>query len=265
MLCAGDRRMKQITSKDNPRYKLLRQLVRSTHARREQNRIVLDGVHLVQAYLAAFGSAGTQLFVKASAIDHAEVAALAAQADTVMLSDDLFDRAAPVESPIGILACAPIPQVLASHQASFVVLLDGIQDPGNLGAVLRAAAATGARAAHLSRSCADPWSPKALRGGMGAQFVLNLQLHDDLRDAALRLDIPLIAAAVDADTSLFEADLAQSVGFVIGAEGGGVSPELIALASQRVRIPMRAGVESLNVASAAAVIFYEWLRRRQPR
>ena len=256
--------MKQITSKDNSQYKLLLRLVRSPHARREHNRIVLDGVHLVQAYLAAFGSAGIQLFVKASATDHAQVSALAANADAVMVSDALFDRAAPVETPVGILALASIPQVPAG-EAGFAVLLDGIQDPGNLGAVLRAAAATGARSAHLSRSCADPWSPKALRGGMGAQFVLNTQQHDNLRDAALRLDIPLIAAAVDAETSLFDADLPDSIGFIIGAEGAGVSPDLMALASQRVRIPMRAGVESLNVAGAAAVIFYEWLKRRQLR
>ncbi len=254
--------MKQLSSKDNPQYKALVRLVRSARARREQSLLVLDGVHLVESYLAAFGADGMQLFVKMSAAEHPEIAALAIRAPCTALQDTLFDEAAPVESPIGIVAVAAIPRVEPAADAlGFQVLLDGIQDPGNLGAILRSAAATGATAAHLSRSCADPWSPKALRGGMGAQFQLPLYEHDDLNAAAAALSCRLFASTMDASQSLFAADLRGPVGFVIGGEGAGISPGLLASVPERISIPMRAGIESLNVACAAAVIFYEWMRQ----
>jgi TrmH family RNA methyltransferase len=254
--------MKQLSSKDNPQYKALVRLARSARTRREQSLLVLDGVHLVESYLQAFGADTVQLFVKLSAADHPEVAALSARAPCTILQDTLFNEAAPVESPVGILAVAAIPRVERNPDTSgFQVLLDGIQDPGNLGAVLRSAAATGATAVHLSRSCADPWSPKALRGGMGAQFHLPVQEHDDLNAAAAALNCRLVAATMDATQSLFATDLRGPLGFVIGGEGAGISPGLLASVAERISIPMRAGIESLNVASAAAVIFYEWLRQ----
>jgi TrmH family RNA methyltransferase len=179
------------------------------------------------------------------------------------MSDSLFDQLAPVESPLGILAVAPLPRVIAGPpgERGFEVLLDGIQDPGNVGAILRSAAAAGARQAHLSVDCADPWSPKCLRGGMGAQMVLPARQHENLALAARSLDARLIACTADAKTSLFDTDLHGRVAFILGAEGAGVSPDLIAAAHEQIRIPMRAGIESLNVGAAAAVCFYEWVRR----
>ncbi|MEO8631441.1 MAG: RNA methyltransferase [Betaproteobacteria bacterium] len=254
--------MKQLSSRDNPQYKALVRLVRSARTRREQSQLVLDGIHLVESYMQAFGTGTLQLFVRLSAADHPEVAALSARAPCTVLQDTLFNEAAPVDSPVGILAVAAIPRVERNLDTSgFQVLLDGIQDPGNLGAILRSAAATGATAAHLSRSCADPWSPKALRGGMGAQFCLPVLEHDDLNAGAAGLGCRLLAATRDATQSLFATDLRGPVGFVIGGEGAGISPGVLASVPERIRIPMRAGIESLNVACAAAVIFYEWLRQ----
>ena len=256
--------MKQITSKENSQYKTLLRLARSGRARRKERMLVLEGVHLVQAYLSQFGSQDVELFIKRSSCEHPEVAALAANANATVVSNTLFDHAAPVASPVGVLGLVPMPRLdLPSQQPSFDVLLDGVQDPGNVGAILRTAAATGARSAHLSRFCADPWSPKALRGGMGAQFLLLVEQHQDLHSVAANLNVSLIACVVDSPVSLFKANLEGEVGFIIGSEGSGVSPGLNALAQEKVRIPMRAGIDSLNVAAAAAVCFYEWMRRRE--
>lgn len=222
----------------------------------------MDGIHLVRAYLQRFGTEGVDMVVRKSAAAHREVLALVEHETFLLMSDTLFDQLAAVESPVGILARAPLPTVSPPPGgAAFEVLLDGIQDPGNVGAILRSAAAAGARQAHLSIDCADPWSPKCLRGGMGAQLLLAVRQHESLVKVAGNLDARLIACTADAKTSLFDADLHGSVAFIVGAEGGGISPELLATAQQEIRIPMRPGVESLNVGAAAAICFYEWLRR----
>ena len=256
--------MKQISSRENPRYKELLRLTRSARARREQGTILLEGVHLIRAYIDRFGSQSVQLFVKQAARNHSEIATITAgKVPPMLLDDSLFDRAAPVQTSVGILALATKPRVLesAAHADGFYVLLDAVQDPGNVGAILRSAAAAGAVAAHLSSDCADPWSPKALRGGMGAQFVIRVEQHADLIAAASTLGSPLVACVASAPTSLFDADLRGAAGFIIGGEGAGISPGLIEQAHQLLRIPMRDGIESLNAAAAASVVFYERLRQ----
>jgi len=257
--------MKRITSRDNAIFKSLRRLARSSQARREEKHIVLDGVHLVQAYLERFGTAGVVLVIRASAAQHPEVDALSQRAVSMLMGDSLFDQVAPVQTPVGILGLAPLPAVLSGSRPGFRVLLDGIQDPGNLGAILRSAAAAGATAAHLSTKCADPWASKCLRGGMGAQFILPVRQHQDLVLDAPTLGVRLIACTPTSSVSLFEADLSGAVGFVIGGEGTGISRDLLSQTQQQIRIPMGDGIESLNAAHAATLCFYEWLRRAPPR
>ena len=256
--------MKQITSRDNPLFKSIVRLGRSSRARREEGRIVLDGVHLVQSYLEQFGAQGVELVIKHSAAAHPEIAAMHTEASVVTFSDALFDQAAPVKSPVGVLARAPIPHVTSRPRGQgFQVLLDGVQDPGNLGAILRSAAAAGGTLAHLSGTCADAWSPKALRGGMGAQFVLEIREHQDLPVMAETLGVPLAVCAPGAGLSVFDSDLRGSIAFAIGGEGRGISPELAARTDRKVRIPMQPGIESLNAGAAAAICFFEWARQNE--
>lgn len=256
--------MKHITSRDNPLFKELVRLVGASRAtRREEGRVVLDGVHLVRAYLDCYGPEQVELVVKESTRGGPEIAALAQRARTISMADALFDQAAPVQSPVGVLAVVPLPQASGSRRKNgFQVLLDGVQDPGNLGSILRSAAAAGASVAHVSSACADPWSPKALRGGMGAQFLLPVEEHPDLCVLARRLEVPLVACTASAAEPIFDLDLRGEVAFIIGGEGAGISPGLLAEADRTARIPMRAGVESLNAGAAAAVCFYEWLRQQ---
>ena len=258
--------MKSVTSRENPDYRRLLRLAQSGSERRASGLIVLDGPHLVQAYVAAFGREGVELFVRESAADRPEIRILCeAGGGTICLSDRLFDSASPVETPTGILAVAAVPRgrpmVFAGN--ALLVLIDGVQDPGNLGSILRSAAAAGASAAWVSEGSADPWSPKCLRGGMGAQFHLPVRDRLDLRTAVQEVACRVLAADGSSGDSLYDTDLSGPVAIVIGAEGRGVSADLAGLARARVRIPMQTGLESLNAAAAAAVLFFEWRRRRR--
>ena len=206
-----------------------------------------------------------ELFVRESAVDNPEIQALTGRCAgrTTLISDRLFDAAAAVENPTGIIAVAPIVACAEDSAGNgLLVLVDGVQDPGNLGSILRSAAAAGASAAWVSEGSADPWSPKCLRGGMGAQFRLPIRIRVDLPAAAAAIRHRVLVADGAAGDSVYTADLSGPVAIAIGAEGRGVSPGLLALAHGRLRIPMEPGLESLNAAAAAAVVFFEWRRRQ---
>jgi RNA methyltransferase, TrmH family len=259
--------MKKISSRDNPDYRRLLSLARSGQARREAGRILLDGAHLIDAYVKAFGAASLSLVVRASNCESDQVTAWVDGGRAfLVLADGLFNEVSPVDTPTGILAVAPLPASRSvARQPSFTVFVDGVQDPGNLGAILRSAAAAGAARAVLSTTCADPWSPKCLRGGMGAQFLIDVDDRADLVGAIRAFPGQVLAADATADQSLFESVFDDPVGFVVGAEGLGVSASVLAVCTSRVRIPMAEGVESLNAAAAATLLFYEWRRRKALR
>jgi TrmH family RNA methyltransferase len=258
--------VKRIGSRDNPTFRQLWRLAYSARKRRGGGQILLDGVHLIDAYAAVFGAGTLQLVARASSVEREGIAErLRLARNPVVLADTLFDELSPVETPAGLLAVAPIPQPSVAAEANrdrFSVFLDGVQAPGNLGGILRSAAAAGGRDAFLSAQCADPWSPKCLRAGMGAHFHVALHDRVDLLEAARKFEGRLVAADSRGERSLFEADLGGAVGFIIGGEGAGISPELLELAAERVRIPMAPGIESLNAAAAATLVFYEWRRKR---
>jgi TrmH family RNA methyltransferase len=253
--------VKRVASRDNPQFRRLQLLARSSRERRARGELLLDGAHLIEAYAAAYGAGRLQVVLRASGPDWAG-ARSRGRSEPIVLADALFDEIAPVETPTGVLAIAPIPTPAkpGMRPAACSAFLDGVQDPGNLGAILRSAAAAGLGDAYLSAGCTDPWSPKALRGGMGAQFRLAIHDRADLPACARAFNGRLLAADSAGGRSLFEADLSGRVGFILGAEGLGISPPMLALASERVRIPMAEGVESLNVAAAATLLFYEWRR-----
>lgn len=254
--------MTRITSRDNPFFKKLRRLAESGRERRKSGRTLLDGVHLVQAYEAACGPV-EQLVVGESALAGGEIAAFVAGRDYLVLADSLLRELGLVETPSGLLALVATPAArVAVDPEKDAVLLDAVQDPGNLGAILRTAAAAGVGQALLGPGCAAAWSPKVLRAGQGAHFAL--AIHEDVEL------LPFLAAyrgttavtCLEAATPLHEAVWAAPVAWIFGSEGRGVSRELIAAARLRVRIPMPGAVESLNVGAAAAICLFETLRRR---
>jgi TrmH family RNA methyltransferase len=254
--------MKLIQSRDNPFFKSLKRLAESGRERRKTGQTLLDGVHLVEAYEAAFGPVDT-LIVAESALAGGEIACFADCREVVLLSDKLMSDLGLVDSPSGLLAVAKIPgAIAAADRVADAILLDGVQDPGNVGTLLRTAAAAGIKQALLSPGCASAWSPKVLRAGQGAHFALTI--HEDIDLLAFMADYAgtSVVTCLDGATSLYAAKLEGAVAWVFGAEGQGVRAELINVAGLRVRIPMPGAVESLNVAAAAAVCLFEMVRRR---
>ena len=185
----------------------------------------------------------------------------------VVLMDALFAELADTETPSGLIAIVNLPSAEAVPANDVdSLLLDGVQDPGNLGSLLRTAAATGFSQVLLSADCASPWSPKTLRAGQGAHFQLHLYENADLPAFLIAFQGASLASVLDDAESLYDAEFGnQPLAWVFGSEGQGVSPNLLAAAQKRIRIPMPGAktVESLNVGHAAAICLFETLRRRQ--
>lgn len=256
--------MKRISSRDNALVKRLLRLASSSRARRAECATILDGPHLVAAY-AASGREADAVVVAERALERAEIRVLferVAARHRIVLTDRLFDEIAPVATPMGILAAVPTPvrEALPATLQS-CVLLDELQDWGNVGSILRSAAAAGVRQVMLSPGSVFVWSPKVLRAGQGAHFFLSIYEEVDL--AALAKNFPgvVIATTAQAETSLYDADLRGHVAWAFGNEGAGLSAALAAQARLRVRIPMPGGGESLNVAAAAAICLFEQVRQ----
>lgn len=225
---------------------------------------LLDGARLIESCLHSGGTPET-VAVASSAMKTPEVRRILRRipaAGVIELDDALFRELSTVESATGMLAVIRIPESAAVGNENFCVLIEDIQGPGNLGSILRSAAAAGAQAAYLSDHCADAWAPKVLRGGMGAHFLLGIHENADLAGTAKNFRGKVVAASLGAGKSLFEADLAVPVAFVIGNEGAGISGKLQQVASELVMIPMPGAVESLNAAAAAAICFFEKVRQQ---
>ena len=256
--------MKEISSAANPRYKALRRLAQSSQERRKTGLSVLDGVHLAAAYRRHVGPP-RNLAVSRSGLANPEVQALLEEmrgVEVVALSDALFQAISSVATPTGIVAVVETPRFQAvPHRMDFCVMLEDLQDPGNLGSILRSCAAAGAGHVLLSKGSVHAWSPRVLRAAMGAHFMLSIHEGVDLVAAARAFPGTLIATAPHAPKSVFDTEMRGRIGFLFGNEGAGLSPALFASAHTVVSIPMPGKAESLNAAAAAAVCLFERVRQ----
>jgi TrmH family RNA methyltransferase len=253
-----------LTSRDNPVFRRLKKLAGSSRARRAARTTLLDGEHLLQAYVDAGGTPCTLVRAASCAPDRfAHLAARCGVQRVLVLSDALFAELSPVAKPTGLLAEAAWLAPSPPDATPLVIVLEDIQDPGNLGSMLRTAAAAGATLAVLSKGCHDPWSPKALRGGQGAQFVLPL-----LCDAEPAIWLAAFAGQSvaltpgDAD-DFYSVCCTGPTALVVGNEGAGLSAATARAAQRRVRIPMPGRVESLNAGAALAAALFEVVRQRR--
>ncbi|RDE48996.1 MAG: RNA methyltransferase [Candidatus Accumulibacter meliphilus] len=259
--------MKRIGSRDNAHYKALLKLSQSSRERRKSGHVLLDGMHLIEAYEQSCG-VPEEIVVSDGGAARPENAryleSRPAGSRISVLADALFDDLALVDTPSGIMAVVaqPRPASGCDHVAD-AVLLDGVQDPGNLGSILRSAAAAGFRQILLSEDCAQAWSPKALRAAMGAHFQLDIHENSDLSRFLAAYRGQSAATLPAASSTLYSATLGRPLAWVFGSEGLGVRPQVAAQTSRHLRIPMAAASESLNVAAAAAVCLFETLRQRQ--
>lgn len=252
-----------VTSHDNPVFKRLKKLAESARARRTARMTLLDGAHLLTAYLDAGGEPHTLVRAASfNAVDFTAFSERCSQVKTLVMPDALFDEIAPVSTPTGVLGEVPWLTPAALETMPLVVVLENIQDPGNLGAMLRTGAAAGATLAVLSKACHDPWSPKALRGGQGAQFVLPLLCGVEVVEWVAQFEAPCFALAMDATRSIFSTDLTGPFALMVGNEGSGLSEAACAAATASISIPMPGSMESLNAAAALAIAVFEGVRQR---
>ena len=243
-----------ITSRDNPLLKRLRLLAQDSTAYRKQGQIWLEGDHLCRALLARRRRPSTAVFTESfwpqaphdlrDAADH-----------IVTVPDALMAGISGLESPAGVGFVWDLPEAAGLQTGGAAVVLDRLQDAGNVGSILRSAAAMGFVQVLALKGTAGLWSPKVLRAGMGAHFALHLVeglAADDLGDLA----VPLLVTSSHQGDLLHQARLPWPCAWVLGHEGQGVSPALGALAAQSVRIIQPGGEESLNVAAAAAICLH---------
>lgn len=253
--------MKHLTSRDNVLFKSLKKINDSARERKVAQQTLLDGVHLIEAYIACYGE--PKLLIIPEGKSSREAAGLLQQAkdeSLVMFPTLMYDELTPVTSSTGILALVDIPEILRPENKDFVLLLEDIQDPGNLGAILRTAAAANVSMVLCSKGCTDVWSPKCLRGGQGAHFVLPIVENVNLVDFAKTFIGQVLATKLNGQ-SIYSVNLTIPTILIIGNEGAGISHALMQVATHKINIPMAKGVESLNAAVAAAVCMYERVRQ----
>jgi TrmH family RNA methyltransferase len=258
----------RITSADNPLVRRWRRIAESPRACRDAGRTLAEGEHVIQSALSAgvpivtvatrgtAGGAGAALLGR--------LRAAAPQSKFVELAPALYDAFAPVEHGAGVLAEIAIPPADAALRADEdTVFLDAVQDPGNVGTVLRTAAAAGVRQVVAGPGSASLWSPKVLRAGMGAHFALRLAERRPVADVARGFAGDVIAADIDGE-DLYGSDWGRAPTlWLFGSEGQGLGAEARTTAARRLRIPLAPAVESLNVGAAAAVCLFEQVRRRR--
>lgn len=256
--------MQRITSRDNPLVKRARALASSSRECRKHRETLLDGPHLVSSALAASVPIKAVL-VSDSGLRSSEVERLVegfAGASVAHLPDALFERISPVDSPSGILALIDLPDSASGPLSGDVLVLEAVQDGGNLGSILRTAAAAGIERALLTPGCAQAWSPKVLRAGMGAHFALRISEQVDVLEALVGYQGRIAATLPAAESSLYGSELRGNVAWLFGSEGAGLSTSLANRADLRLRIPMHSASESLNVGAAVAVCLFEQWRQR---
>jgi TrmH family RNA methyltransferase len=250
----------RVSSRDNPLLVRLRKLARDPGGYRKAGALWLEGEHLCSA-LRDHRQRPGQAVVADSAWAQPGLRALAQWATrVVVVPDALFDGLSALESPARLGFVLALPAAAAIDPLAPSVVLDRVQDAGNVGSILRSAAAFGFGQVLALQGTAALWSPKVLRAGMGAHF--GLRLIEGLQpDDLTALQVPLVGTSLGTDAMLPGAPLPQPCAWVLGHEGQGVAPALLARCALTVRIPQPGGEESLNVAAAAAVCLYESMRR----
>lgn len=251
-----------ISSTSNPRFKHARALLRR-RARRQHAQLLLEGVRLIEDSMSA-GFPPALFFYDPATKHYALVErARAAGAQVLSIEPALLAELSDTTTPQGVVAVTPWPEV-APAQGGLSIVVDSIRDPGNLGTLLRSAAAAGADQVILLPGATDPWSPKALRAGMGAQFRIAIRSARDLEDVSAWVgEAQYHLADAGAQVLYWDVDWTMPSVLIIGGEteGGRVTAGWPGV--QRVAIPMAPDVESLNAATAASVLLFEAVRQRR--
>ena len=254
----------RITSRTNPQLARLRRLAGDGASSRRLGLVLLEGEHLCRAWLARPNARVPQAIVSETAWEEPRLRALADAADAVaIVPAATLASLGTFESPAPIAFLVPMPEPVAIDARAPSIVLDRIQDPGNVGSVLRSAAALGFTQAIALVGTAALWSPKVVRAGMGAHFGLRL-VEGAAPEALAGLAVPMFGASSHAERRLGDGALPWPCAWVFGHEGQGVASEVAGRCEAVLAIPQPGGGESLNVAAAAAICLYETVRTRAP-
>lgn len=267
MSAAWTATMPAITSRQHPIVKEFRELAQGTAPS-----MLLDGWHLLAEAVAAgiaidtVAWCGPPTTAEQITLERAQRGG----AQVIEVSGNVLNALSPVNTPTGVVASAKKPRVdpLALVQPAPALVLAGvaIQDPGNAGAVIRAAAAAGATGVAVDEATANPWGWKALRASMGATFhmpVCRARAVAPLVEGWRADGVSIVAAVARGGTPMYDVDLTKPTAFLLGGEGAGLPTSMVSAADATISIPMQDVVESLNVAVAAALLLYEARRQRR--
>ncbi|WP_201546381.1 TrmH family RNA methyltransferase [Psychrobacter immobilis] len=253
-----------ITSDKNTTVKLVKGLLTQARQRKKQGQTVIEGVHLIDAALRS-DYPFVQILLADSAHQHPEVQQILTRLPTytpiLTLSDTLYKSIRSLGTGIDIMALINIPVPSLAAISDDCLILNDVQDNGNVGTLLRTAAAVGIRNILCTGATAQAWSPKTLRAGMGAHFALTIYEDLSVQDILDYVQTPLFATSSHTDTVIYQHDLKQPIAWIMGHEGQGVCDELMQCATP-IALPQPNGQESLNVAIAGSLCLYETLRQR---
>lgn len=256
-----------ITSLQNPKIKRVRLLNSQSKSRKKQGAFVLEGVRLLEESLNA--GIDPELVLHTPDLDQRGTELVAQFQDrgvpAELTAPEIFEAASDTTSPQGILGILPLISIPFPHEANFILITDEIRDPGNLGTLMRSAAAAGVDALIVTPGTVDPYSPKVTRAAMGAHFHLPVKSASWGEISNLTKGMQCLLADMNAGLPIWDANLADPTAIILGSEAHGAGIEARQLAEQSVHIPMEKGTESLNAASAGAVLLFEVRRQRSGR
>lgn len=253
-----------ITSPHNPTLKLTRALIRDAKERRETGLFVVEGARLVSELLCSEVEIDT-ILVSGEPSNKAKQLVDQIEPDRALVEEvdaRVFDQISATETSQGILAICKMPASDELPLPDLIMVADLIRDPGNLGTLLRSAVAAGAGLTMIPPETTDPFSPKALRAGMGAHFMTRIRRANWDEISEMAAGYQVIIASTDGESSVWEVDLRKPTILIIGGEADGVSERAKQLANLQVRLPMEGKIESLNAGVAGSLILYEALRQR---
>ncbi len=266
--------MEMITSPQNKFIKLATSLKQKKY-RDELGLFIVEGVRLVEEAVASNWLVETCIYT-GEAVEQERARKIICDLTSkdcrmLQVPDSIYGKITDTKEPQGIMAIVrkdidSLQDILVAGKKECFIVLDGVQDPGNVGTMIRTAAAAGCTGVILTRGCADVFANKAVRSSMGSIFhvpIFEGLKTSDVISSLGKHDIKILATSLESSKVYFEVDFDQSIAIVFGNEGNGVSPDLLEKAQERLYIPLYNHVESLNVAACAAIILYEVVRQRR--
>lgn len=256
-----------ITSASNDKLKAIKKLLKSSKERYEKGVYVIEGIRMFKEIPT---DALVSVFISETAMEKYDDIVNNTKIEPYILPDKLYSDISDTISPQGIMAVVKmniksLDQVLVAGEVPFVIITEKLQDPGNMGTIIRTAEGAGVTGIVVSKDSVDVYNPKTIRSTMGSIFRVPVYISDNLlEDIAYikRKGINIYAAHLDGE-NFYDKDFSSACGFLIGNEGNGLSNEVSDMADELIRIPMCGKVESLNAGTSTAVIAYEILRQRK--